>query len=226
MELKYIFFGSSILIISVVIVYPYIRSSFNEWKNKQTIEKEARIKREYELNRIKREREIAQLERQKAIATKERAERKKNEKNKEVRANNLKHKDIVSRKYQNARIYHEVLYTGEYLVPISDYNNYDLKINGISFFIDNVKSAGGNGKLEVRNNSFEDEEFEIHTLEIIDGFAILNQQLRNKSITPRKNHSSTYREVYLTIRENSFKDINTGIIHNIKFTPFSILDWK
>ncbi len=226
MELKYVILGYTTLALILVILFPRIRSSFNEYKNKKKIEREDKLKREIELDRIKRQKELAEVERQWAIVKKENDERLKNEKDKKVSINYLKHKDMLSGKYENARIYHEVQYTGAYRLPIADYNNYDLNIHGISFFIDNVKSAKGKGKIEVRHNSFEDDEFDTYNLEIIDGFAILNQHLKNNNTTPRKDYSSTYRPVYLSIRENSFQDTNTGIIHNIIFTPFSILDWK
>ena len=226
MELKYIVIGGSILLLLLVILFPRIHSSFNEWKKQKKIEKEAKLKIEKELARIARQNELARLERQKAIAITERNERLKKAKNEEVSINNSKYKSIFSDKYVNARIYHEVQYTGAYRIPISDYDNYDLNIHGISFFIDNEKSAKGKGKIEVRHNCFEDDEFDTYDLEIKDGFAILNQRLKNKNIKLRKDYSSTFRQVYLTIRENSFEDINTGIVHNIIFTPFSILDWK
>lgn len=226
MELKYIIIGISVLVLLIVIFSPLIRSSFNKWKMKKTIEKEAKIKRENELAQIAKQKELAQIETQKAIAIKERNERLMKEKDKEVSANNTKYMQIVFGKYKNARFRGEVQYTGAYRVSIAEYFNYDLNIQGLSFFIDNVKSTKGKGKIEVRHNSFEDDEYDTYHLEIIDGFAILNQDLKNKSNTPRKDYSSTYRKVYLTIRENSFENINTDIVHNIRFTPYSVLDWK
>ena len=226
MELKYIIIGISILVLLLVILSPLIRSSFKEWKMKKKIERDAKIKRENELAQIAKQKELAQIERQKAIAIKERNERLKKEKDKEVITNNTKYKQMFFGKYTNARFRGEVQYTGAYRIPIAQYFNYDLSIQGLSFFIDNVKSTKGKGKVEVRHNSFEDSEYDTYHLEIIDGFAILNQDLKNKSNTPRKDYSSTYREVYLTIRENSFENISTGIVHNIRFTPYSVLDWK
>ena len=96
----------------------------------------------------------------------------------------------------------------------------------MSFFIDNLKSAKGIGKIEVRQNSFDDEDYDNYDLEIIDGFVILKQQLKNKNTTPRKDYNSTFRELYLTIKENSFPNIKSGIVHFIRFTPYSVLDWK
>lgn len=157
---------------------------------------------------------------------KESAERLKKARDKVVSDNNDKYKIIFSDKYENARINHEVQYTGVYRIPIADYNNYDLNIHGLSFFIDNIKSAKGHGEIEVRHNSFEDDKFDSFNLEIIDGFAILDQRLKNKNITPRQDYSSTFRPIYLTIRENSFKGINTSLVHNVRFTPYSIYDWK
>lgn len=225
MELKYIIIGISILILLIVILSPIIRLSFNEWKMKKKIERDTKIKRENELAQIAKQKELAQIEKQKAIAIKERNEKLKKEKDKEVSTNNTKYMQMTL-SYKNARFRGEVQYTGAYRIPIAQYFNYDLNIQGLSFFIDNVKSTKGKGKIEVRHNSFEDNEYDTYHLEIIDGFAILNQELKNKNNTPRKDYSSTYREVYLTIKENSFENINTGIVHNITFTPYSILDWK
>jgi hypothetical protein len=226
MELKYIIIGCSTIFLSIVFLFPYIRSSFNEWKKEKKIERDAKINREKELAQIEKQKELARLERQKAIAIKERNESLKKVKDKEVSINNSKFKEMFSGKYKNARLRGEVQYTGAYRLPIAEYSNIDLNIYGLSFFIDNVKSAKGKGKIEVRQNSFEDDDYDTYHLEIMDGFAILNQYLKNKNNTPRKDHSSVYREVYLTVRENSFENINTGIVHNIKFTPYSILDWK
>jgi hypothetical protein len=226
MKLIYIITVFSILVLVLVIFLPDIRSSFNKWKKKRKIDREAIIKREKELARIAKQKELARLERQKAIAIKERNERLREVKDKEVSINNSKYKDMFSSKYENARFRGEVLYTGVYRLPIAQYLNYDLNIHGLSFFIDNVKSAKGKGEIEVRQNSFDDDEYDTYLLEVIDGFAILNQDLKNKNNTPRKDYSSVYREVYLTLRENSFENINTGIVHNIKFTPYSVLDWK
>lgn len=227
MELIYIIIGTSIFVLLLVIFSPRIRSSYKEWKKKNKIEREAKIKKEKELARIAKQKELARLERQKAIAIKEQKERLKIAKDKEVSINNSKFKDMFYGKYDRARFRGEVQYMGAYRIPIAEYYNYDLNIyDGLSFFIDNVKYTKSKGKVEVRQNSFEDYEFDTHNLEIIDGFAILNQPLRNKNITPRKDHSSVYRPIYLTIRENSFGHINTGIVHNIRFTPYSVLDWK
>ena len=225
MESNFLIIGCFTLLI-LVLLFPRIRSFLMEWKNKKNINREAKIKKQKELAFIAKQKELARIERQKSIEIKERNERLKKIKDQEVSINNSKYKVTFSRKYENARIYHEVQYTGEYRLPIADYNNYDLNIHGVSFFIDNVKSAKGEGVIEVRHNSFEDREFDTYNLVIIDGFAILNQRLKNKNTTPRKDYSSTYRQLYITIRENSFEDINTGIVHNFRFTPFSILDWK
>lgn len=225
MELKYILIGFTFLVL-IVILSPLILSSFNEWKMKKELEKDAKIKRENERAQIAKQKELAQIERQRANAIKERNERLKQEKDKEVNNNNTKYKQMFFGKYKNARFRGEVQYTGAYRIPIAEYFNSDLNIQGLSFFIDNVKSTKGEGKIEVRHNGFEDNEYDTYHLEIIDGFAILNQYLKNKNNTPRKDYSSTFREVYLTIRENSFENINTGIVHNIRFTPYSVLDWK
>jgi hypothetical protein len=224
MKLTYIIIGFSALFF--IFFFNRIRSFFKEWNNLNNIKREARFKKEKELALISRNKELARIERQNAVKIKERNESLKKVKDEEVKINNSKYKSIFTNKYENARIYHEVQYTGAYRLPISDYDNYDLKIHGISFFIDNIKSEKGKGKIEVRHNSFEDHEFDTYNLEIIDGFAILNEPLKNKNNTPRKDYTSTHRQVYLIIRENSFKDINTGIIHKIIYTPFSILDWK
>lgn len=226
MESKYIIIGMVILVLLIVIRSPIIRSSFNEWKMKKKIESDAKIKRENDLAQIAKQKEFAHIQRQKAIAIKERNERLKKEKDKEVITNNKKYMQLFFGKYKNARFRGEVQYTGAYRIPIAQYFNYDLNIQGLSFFIDNVKSTNGKGKIEVRYNSFEDDEYETYHLKIIDGFAILNQELKNKNNTPRKDYSSTYREMYLTIRENSFENINTDIVHNIRFVPYSVLDWK
>ncbi|MEB3123862.1 MAG: hypothetical protein VKL41_21880 [Snowella sp.] len=210
----------------MTIISPLIRSSFFEYRNRKKKERDAKIKRRNELAQIVKQNELDQFERQKAIAIREQNERLKYKKDKEVSGNNIKYIQIVLGKYKNARFRGEVQYTGAYRIPIAEYYNYDLNIQGLSFFIDNVKSTKGKGKIEVRHNSFDDTECDTYFLEIIDGFAVLNQDLKNKNRTPRKNYSSTYREVYLTIRENSFENINTGIVHNIKFTPYSVLDWK
>lgn len=73
--------------------------------------------------------------------------------------------------------------------------------------------------LEVRQDSFEDIDFDSYKLKIIDGFTIYENHLNNK----KHPHQ---RQVYITIRENSFKDINTGLIHNIRYTPYRVSDWK
>ena len=226
MEVKYIIIGILILVLLIIIRSPLIRSSFSEWKMKKKIERDAKIKRENYLAQIAKQNELAQIERQNAIAIKERNERLKKEKDKEVNTNNRKYIQMFFGKYENARFRGEVQYTGAYRIPIAQYFNYDLNIQGLSFFIDNIKSTKGKGIIEVRHNSFEDNEYDTYHLKIIDGFAILNQELKNKNTTPRKDYSSTYREVYLTIRENSFENINTGIVHNIRFKPYSVLDWK
>src|SRR5690606_7973534 len=142
--------------------------------------------REKELARITKQNELARLERQKSIEIKERNERLKKAKDNEVSINNSKYKEMFFGKYENARFRGEVQYTGAYRVPIAQYYNYDLNIQGLSFFIDNVKSAKGKGKIEVRQNSFEDDDYDTYDLEIIDGFAILNQELKNKNNTPIK----------------------------------------
>jgi hypothetical protein len=226
MDLKYIIIGISILVLLMVILSPLICSFFNEWKMKKKIERDATIKREIELAQIAKQNELAQIERQRVIANKERNERLKKEKDKEVSTNNTKYMQMFLVKNKNARFRGEVQFTGAYPIPIAQYFNSDLNIQGLSFFIDNVKSTRGKGRIEVRHNSFEDNEYDTYHLVIKDGFAILNQDLKNKNNTPRKDYSSTYREVYLTIRENSFENINTGIVHNIRFTPYSVLDWK
>ena len=92
--------------------------------------------------------------------------------------------------------------------------------------LDNLKFTKGRGQIEVRHYSFEDVEFDTYNLEMIDGFSILNQRLKIKNTLPRKDYSSTYRQVYLTIIETLFDGINSGIVHKITFNPFSILDWE
>lgn len=226
MESKYIIIGIFILVLLIVILSPLIRTFVNEWKMKKKIERDVKIKQENDLAQIAKQKELAQIERQKATEIKERNERLKKEKDKEECINNRKYIQMFCGKYKNAKFRGEVQYTGAYRIPIAQYFNYDLNIQGLSFFIDNVKSTKGKGKIEVRHNSFEDNEYETYDLKIIEGFAILNQELKNKNNTPRKDYSSTYREVYLTIRENTFENINTGIVHNIRFTPYSVLDWK
>ncbi len=226
MELKYIIIGIFVLVLLIIIRSPLFRSIFSEWKMKKKIERDAKIKRDNYLAQIAKQKELAEIERQKAIANKERNERLKKDKDKVVITNNRKYIQMFSGKYENARFRGEVQYTGAYRIPIAQYFNYDLNIQGLSFFIDNVKSSKGKGKIEVRHNSFEDNEYDTYLLKIIDGFAILDQVLKNKNYTQRRDHSSTYREVYLTIRENSFENIETGIVHNIRFTPYSVLDWK
>ena len=59
-------------------------------------------------------------------------------KNTDIDANNSTYKGNFNKKYNNARIYHEVQYAGSYRIPIADYSNYDLNIHGYSFFIDNL----------------------------------------------------------------------------------------
>jgi hypothetical protein len=148
------------------------------------------------------------------------------QKNKEVVENNSKYKEIFKRKYNSAWMRNEVQYTGFYRIPISDYDNYDLNIHGYSFFIDNLKNTTGKGKMEVRKNSFEDIDFEMYNLEIIDGFAIFNKKLYQEKQNNEQRFFNKYKKVYITIDENSFANINTGIIHYIIFTPYSVLDWK
>lgn len=221
-----ILIGVSILVILMVILSPHIRSFLNKWRMKKQIKRDAKGKSDNERAQIAKQKELAQIEKQKAIAIKERYEIRKKEKDKEVSANNKKYMEMYLGKYKNARFRGEVQYIGAYRIPISEHFNHDLNIQGLSFFIDNVKSIQGKGIVEVRHDSFEDNEYDTYPLEIIYGFAILYQELKNKNNTPRKDYSSTYRELYLTIRENSFENINTGIVHNIRFTPYSILDWK
>ncbi len=221
--MKFIIIGCSILTLFLVIYFPSFRTSFNKWKNKIKIERETELITKQELAKLKKEKELAELDKARALATKERNERLKKAKDEEVDKNNSTYKSMFSSKYENARIYHEVQYTGAYRVPIADYWNNDLNIHndGLSFFIDNLKSAQGKGQLEVRHNSFEDNDFDTYSLEIIDGFAILDKRLKTK------NHPYPFQDYfYFTIRENSFEDIKTGIIHNIRFTPYRASDWK
>jgi hypothetical protein len=215
-----------LIIILLILFYPFFYSKFNKWKIEIEKQKQLEIEKQNNILKQKRELEFARLEKIRKIAIKEKEERLKIVKDKEVVENNSKFKKIFESKYKNARIFHEVQYTGNYRIPISDYHNYDLNIQGISFFIDNLKFSKGIGKIEVRHNNFEDTQFDIYDLEIIDGFAILKQSLRNKNLTPRNDYSSTLRKVFLTIRENSFNGINTNIVHKITFTPYSALDWK
>ncbi len=227
MQLIYVLIIASILVLFIIILKPYVSTLFYEWKKKKDEEREVKIRRELECAKITMQKEKAQLEKQKTIALKQRNESLRIAKDKEVDNNNRIYTDKFKGKYVSARFRGEVQYQGAYRIPIAEYYNYDLNINnGLSFFIDNLKSANGIGKIEVRQNSFEDDDFDSYNLEIIDGFAILKQQLKNKNTTPRKDHSSTFRELYLTIRENSFPNIRTGVIHFIRFTPYSVLDWK
>lgn len=227
MLLIYVLIIAFILVLFIINLKPYFNTFFLEWKKKKNEEREAKIRREFERAKIVKQKEKAQLEKQKAIALKQRNENLRIAKDKEVDNNNRIYKDKLKGKYERARFRGEVQYQGAYRIPIAEYYNYDLNISdGLSFFIDNLKSAKGVGKIEVRQNSFEDEDFDTYILEIIDGFAILKQQLKNKNTTPRKDYRSTFRELYLTIRENSFPNIRTGVIHSIRFTPYSVLDWK
>ena len=226
MDLKYLTIAFILLIISLIFLYPYARAALYKWNLNIKKRREAEIEMQNQIAKQKREIESARLAKIRAVALKENEERLKITKEKQVNENNAKFKTALSGKYNNARIHHEVQYTGEYRIPIADYSNYDLNIQGISFFIDNLKFTKGRGQIEVRHYSFEDVEFDTYNLEMIDGFSILNQRLKSKNTLPRKDYSSTYREVYLTIRENSFDGINSGIVHKITFTPFSILDWK
>ena len=215
-----------ILIIILILFYPFFYSKVNEWKLEIQKQKELEIEKQKNIAKQKKELEYARLQKIRNIAIKEKEERLKILKDKQVVENNSNFKKIFEGKYKNARIYHEVQYTGIYRIPISDYHNYDLNIQGISFFIDNLKYAKGIGKIEVRHDNFEDAQFDIYDLEMIDGFAILKQSLKNKNLTPRNDYSSTLRKVFLTIRENTFIGINTNIVHTIIFTPYSALDWK
>lgn len=215
-----------ILIIILIIFYPFFLLTVNKWKLKNRKQKEEENEKQKKIAKQKRELELSRLEKIRIVALKEKEERLKILKDKQVIDNNSKFKTNFSEKYNNARIYHEVQYTGNYRIPIADYDNYDLNIQGISFFIDNIKFTKGIGKIEVRHNNFEDTQFDIYDLEIIDGFAVLRHRLKNKNTTPRNDYSTTFRKVFLTIRENTFNGINTNIVHEIKFTPFSILDWK
>lgn len=144
----------------------------------------------------------------------------------EVAKNNSIYKEIFNKKYKTARIYHEVQYSGYYRIPIADYSNYDLNIHGYSFFIDNLKNTVGTGVMEVRKNSFQDADFKIYKLEIIDGFVIFNKNLYYEEKNNEEHFFSKYKRVYITIKENSFTNVKTGIVHNISFTPFSSSDWK
>jgi hypothetical protein len=226
MDLKYLLIVFILLILSLIILYPHLRAAIYKWNLNYKKRREAEIEIQNQIAKQKREIESARIAKIRAVALKENEERLKIAKEKQVNENNAKLKTALSGKYINARIHHEVQYTGAYRIPIADYSNYDLNIQGISFFIDNLKFIEGRGQIEVRHYNFEDVEFDIYNLEMIDGFAILNQRLKSKSTLPRKDHSSTYRQVYLTIRENSFEGINSGIVHKITYTPFSILDWK
>jgi hypothetical protein len=220
MEVNFSIIIFSVLIIFFVFYIPSIRIIYIEWKKKCKIIQEAELKRKLELATLKREKQLAELAKKRDIALKEQNEKLEKAKNEEVLKNNLKYKSEFSRKYENARIYHEVEYSGAYKIPISDYCNYDINIpNGLCFFIDNIKLSKEIGVLEVRQDSFEDIDFDSYKLEIIDGFAIYENHLNNKK-HPHK------RQVYITIRENSFKDINTGLIHNIRYSPYSVSDWK
>lgn len=144
----------------------------------------------------------------------------------EVAKNNSSYKEIFNKKYKTARIYNEVQYSGYYRIPIADYSNYDLNIHGYSFFIDNLKNTVGTGVMEVRKNSFQDADFKIYKLEIIDGFVVFNRNLYYEEKNNEEHFFSKYKRVYITIKENSFTNVKTGIVHNISFTPFSSLDWK
>lgn len=209
-----------------MIFYPFFNSSLIKWKLNLKKQRELEIEIQKKIAKEKRDLETARIIIMQNIARKEKEERLKIAKDKEVSENNKKYKTNFLNKNNDARISHEVQYTGAYRIPISDYDNYNLNIHGITFFIDNLKYAKGKGEIEVRHNSFEDTQFDIYNLEIIDGFAILNQRLKNKNITPRKDHSTTFRQVFLTIRENTFDSIKTNVVHNICYTPYSVLDWK
>lgn len=226
MDLKFLLIVFILLILSLIILYPHLRAAIYKLNLNYKKRREAEIEIQNQIAKQKREIESARIAKVRAVALKENEERLKIAKEKQVNENNAKLKNALSGKYNNARIHHEVQYTGAYRIPIADYSNYDLNIQGISFFIDNLKFTQGRGQIEVRHYNFEDVEFDTYNLEMIDGFAILNQILKSKSTLPRKDHSSTYRQVYLTIKENSFEGINSGIVHKITYTPFSILDWK
>lgn len=227
MQLIYVLIIASILVLIVIILKPYVSTFYYEWRKKKNEERQAEIRREIESDKIAKQKEKVRLEKEKAVALKQRNESLRIAKDKEVDNNNRIYKDKFKGKYDNARFRGEVQYQGAYRIPIAEYYNYDLNINeGLSFFIDNLKSAKGIGKIEVRQNSFIDDEYDTYNLEVIDGFTILKQKLKNTSTTPRIDYTSTYRELYLTIKENSFPNIRTGVIHLIKFTPYSVLDWK
>ena len=226
MSLNSLIIGTVILILFLIIYYPFFKSSLIKWKLNLNKQRELEIEIQKKIAKEKRDLEAARIIKMQNIARKEKEERLKIAKDKEVSENNKKYKTNFLDKNNDARISHEVQYTGAYRIPISDYDNYNLNIHGIIFFIDNLKCAKGKGEIEVRHNSFEDTQFDIYNLEIIDGFAILNQRLKNKNITPRKDHSTTFRQVFLTIRENTFDGIKTNVVHNIYFTPYSVLDWK
>lgn len=226
MYLKYSIIVVLFVILVLIIFYSNIRTAIYKWKSNNKKQRESKIEIQNQIAKQKTEIESARLAKLRAIAFKEKEEKSKIAKDEQVYVNNEKYKSSISDKYKNARIFHEVQYKGGYLIPIADYSNYDLNIQGISFFIDNLKIAKGQGEIEVRHYSFEDVECDTYNLEMIDGFAILNQGLRSKNNSPRKDYSTTYRHVFITIRENSFEGINTGIVHKITFTPYSILDWK
>jgi hypothetical protein len=227
MQLKYVLIIASFLVLLIFILKPYVSTLFNEWKKKKNEERQAEIRREIERAKIAKQKAKVRIEKEKADALKQRNESLRIAKDKEVVNNNRLYKEKFKGKYDNARFRGEVQYQGAYRIPIAEYYNYDLNIiDGLSFFIDNLKSAKGIGKIEVRQNSFNDDEYDTYNLEVIDGFTILKQKLINTSTSPRLEYTSTYRELYLTIKENSFSNIRTGVIHFIKFTPYSVLDWK